>query len=107
MLVGKDDVIDLTLAAVLCEGYLLIEDVSGIGKTTLARALAVRLVDRGIQDGYRVGIISNACLSISDHPFHTQPGRSPQQLATLLSALEGITPVVVAPFERLLLRGSG
>jgi MoxR-like ATPase len=43
VLVAKDDVIDLTLAAVLCEGHLLIEDVPGIGKTTLARALAVSL----------------------------------------------------------------
>lgn len=67
-------------------------------------SLAASLVDRGIQNGYRVGIISNGCLANSDQPFHTQPGRSPQQLATLLSALAGITPVVVAPFERLLLR---
>jgi uncharacterized protein (DUF58 family) len=67
-------------------------------------SLAASLVDRGIQDGYRVGIISNGCLTNSDQPFHTQPGRSPQQLATLLSALAGITPVVVARFERLLLR---
>lgn len=43
VIVGKDEVIDLTLAAVLCEGHLLIEDVPGIGKTTLARALAVSL----------------------------------------------------------------
>ena len=43
VIVGKDEVIDLTLAAVLCEGHLLIEDVPGIGKTTLARALAASL----------------------------------------------------------------
>jgi len=43
VIVGKDDVIHLTLAAVLCEGHLLIEDVPGIGKTTLARALSVSL----------------------------------------------------------------
>jgi uncharacterized protein (DUF58 family) len=67
-------------------------------------SLAASLVDRGIQDGYRVGMISNGCLVNSDQPFHIQPGRSPQQLATLLSALAGVTPVVVAPFERLLLR---
>jgi MoxR-like ATPase len=39
-LVGKRDVIDLATVALLCEGHLLIEDVPGIGKTTLARALA-------------------------------------------------------------------
>lgn len=41
VIVGKDQVIDLALAAILCEGHLLIEDVPGIGKTTLARALSV------------------------------------------------------------------
>jgi MoxR-like ATPase len=43
VIVGKDDVIDLATVAVLCEGHLLIEDVPGIGKTTLARALAASL----------------------------------------------------------------
>jgi MoxR-like ATPase len=43
VIVGKGEVINLTLAAVLCEGHLLLEDVPGIGKTTLARALAVSL----------------------------------------------------------------
>ncbi len=43
VIVGKDDVINLTLAVVLCEGHLLLEDVPGIGKTTLARALAASL----------------------------------------------------------------
>lgn len=43
VIVGKDDVINLTLVAVLTEGHLLMEDVPGIGKTTLARALAVSL----------------------------------------------------------------
>ncbi len=36
VLVGKGDVIDLTMAAVLSGGHILVEDVPGIGKTTLA-----------------------------------------------------------------------
>jgi len=40
VIVGKSDVIELGLVAVLCEGHVLVEDVPGIGKTTLARALA-------------------------------------------------------------------
>jgi len=40
VIVGKDEVIELCLVALLCEGHLLIEDVPGIGKTTLAKALA-------------------------------------------------------------------
>ena len=40
VIVGKDDVIELCLVAMLCEGHVLLEDVPGIGKTTLAKALA-------------------------------------------------------------------
>jgi MoxR-like ATPase len=39
-IVGKDPVIELCLVAMLCEGHVLLEDVPGIGKTTLAKALA-------------------------------------------------------------------
>jgi MoxR-like ATPase len=37
---GKDDLIRLVVAGLLAEGHLLIEDVPGLGKTTLARAVA-------------------------------------------------------------------
>lgn len=37
---GKDDVVRLALVTLLAEGHLLIEDVPGVGKTTLAKALA-------------------------------------------------------------------
>jgi MoxR-like ATPase len=37
---GKEDVIRLALTALLARGHLLIEDVPGVGKTTLAHALA-------------------------------------------------------------------
>ena len=37
---GKGDVVRLTLVALLAEGHLLIEDVPGVGKTLLAKALA-------------------------------------------------------------------
>jgi MoxR-like ATPase len=40
VVVGKSDVIDLALVALLCEGHILFEDVPGIGKTTLAKAIA-------------------------------------------------------------------
>jgi len=43
VIVGKSRAIDIALAAVLCEGHILLEDVPGIGKTTLAKALAVSL----------------------------------------------------------------
>jgi MoxR-like ATPase len=37
---GKDEVVRLALVVLLAEGHLLIEDVPGVGKTTLAKALA-------------------------------------------------------------------
>jgi MoxR-like ATPase len=40
VIVGKGEVIELALVALLCEGHVLIEDVPGIGKTTLAKAIA-------------------------------------------------------------------
>jgi len=41
---GKPDVVRLALVVLLAEGHLLIEDVPGVGKTTLAKALA-RTID--------------------------------------------------------------
>jgi MoxR-like ATPase len=40
VIVGKRDVAELLLVALLAEGHVLIEDVPGVGKTTLARAMA-------------------------------------------------------------------
>jgi len=40
VIVGKPEVIKHLLVSVLCEGHVLLEDVPGTGKTTLARALA-------------------------------------------------------------------
>src|SRR5712692_7753378 len=37
---GKDEVIQLALVTLLARGHLLIEDVPGVGKTTLAHSLA-------------------------------------------------------------------
>src|SRR5579884_135319 len=43
VMVGKEEVIDLLMVALLCEGHVLFEDVPGIGKTTLAKSLAKSL----------------------------------------------------------------
>jgi len=40
VIVGKEEIIDLLMVALLCEGHVLFEDVPGIGKTTLAKSLA-------------------------------------------------------------------
>ena len=40
VIVGKKETIELVMVALLCEGHVLIEDVPGIGKTMLAKAVA-------------------------------------------------------------------
>ncbi|MBI5288515.1 MAG: MoxR family ATPase [Chloroflexi bacterium] len=40
VIVGRDDTIEMALVALLCEGHVLVEDVPGIGKTMMAKALA-------------------------------------------------------------------
>ena len=42
-IVGKEEAIEYALIALLCRGHVLIEDVPGVGKTTLAAALAKSL----------------------------------------------------------------
>jgi uncharacterized protein (DUF58 family) len=61
------------------------------------------LITRGLEEGYRVGMISNTSLSHADQPFRIPPSRSPRQLARLLGALAGTTPFVTSSFDRFLL----
>jgi uncharacterized protein (DUF58 family) len=66
--------------------------------------VAATIVDEGIREGYKVGLMANGCLAHADQPFRIPPGRSPQQLAVLLQALAGVTSVVTGSFDRFLLR---
>ncbi len=43
VIVGKPDVVETLTIALLCEGHVLLEDVPGVGKTMLARSLALSL----------------------------------------------------------------
>jgi len=43
VIIGKHDPIELLMVAMLCEGHVLIEDVPGVGKTMLARSIAISL----------------------------------------------------------------
>ena len=48
VLVGKRTAAELALMALLCEGHVLVEDVPGVGKTSLAYALA-----RSVEGSFR------------------------------------------------------
>lgn len=43
VILGKHEVVEMVLVSLLCEGHLLIEDVPGVGKTMLARAISKSL----------------------------------------------------------------
>jgi uncharacterized protein (DUF58 family) len=65
---------------------------------------AASLVNEAYDLGYRVGLISNACIAHADRPFRIAPGRSPDHLSHLLEALAGLAPLITVPFERFLLQ---
>ena len=43
VIIGRREVLERLVVALLCEGHVLLEDVPGVGKTMLARALAISL----------------------------------------------------------------
>ena len=76
---GKDDAIQLALVALLARGHLLIEDVPGVGKTTLAQALAhsFHCSFQRIQftsDMLPSDVIGISVFNQADHQFEFKPG---------------------------------
>ncbi len=76
---GKDDVIKLALVGLLARGHILIEDVPGVGKTMLARALA-RCFDCSFQriqftsDLLPSDVIGISIYNQHEHRFEFHPG---------------------------------
>ena len=76
---GKAEVVRLSLACLLSRGHLLIEDVPGVGKTTLANALA-RAVDCGFHrlqftaDMLPADVTGVSVFNAHTHEFEFKPG---------------------------------
>jgi MoxR-like ATPase len=79
VIVGKVDSIDLLLVALICEGHVLIEDVPGVGKTMLARALSISLGGLFKRLQCTPDLLPNDITGVSiynqaDQDFHFRPG---------------------------------
>ena len=75
IILGKEEVIRLALACLIARGHLLIEDMPGVGKTTLAHVLAATL-GLGFQriqftsDLLPADILGVSVFDQRDHNFH-------------------------------------
>jgi MoxR-like ATPase len=104
---GKDDVVQRAITALLAEGHLLIEDVPGVGKTSLAKAIAASVDCTWNRVQFTPDLLPSDIVGVSiyqrsDEAFHFQPGpifanivladeinrASPKTQSALLEAME-------------------
>jgi MoxR-like ATPase len=121
---GKDEAIDLLLLCLVAHGHLLVEDVPGVGKTTLAKALATSIDARFGRIQFTPDLLPTDVVGVnvwdkSVNRFEFRPGpifanviladeinrASPKTQSALLEAMaeaqvtvDGETHVLQAPF---------
>ena len=76
---GKPEVIELALLCLVAEGHLLIEDVPGVGKTSLAKALAASIDCRWARIQFTPDLLPSDVTGVSifnqvDREFEFKPG---------------------------------
>ncbi len=124
VIVGKREAVETAVVALLCNGHLLIEDIPGVGKTTLAKTLALSLgcVFRRIQftpDLLPADITGTSIFNQKNQEFEFRPGpvfgnvvladeinrATPKTQAALLECMEelqvtsdGVTHSLPRPF---------
>ena len=121
---GKPDVVELALLCLVAEGHLLIEDVPGVGKTSLAKALAASIDCRWARIQFTPDLLPSDVVGVTiwnraTNEFEFRPGvvfanlvlgdeinrASPKTQSALLEAMEerqvtvdGRTHELEAPF---------
>jgi MoxR-like ATPase len=124
IILGKETQIRLAMACLLARGHLLIEDLPGVGKTTLAHALAVSLGLRFSRTQFTADLMPSDLLGVSiyerskeEFVFHPGPvfahvlladeinRAGPKTQSALLEAMEehqvtvdGLTRALPSPF---------
>ena len=68
---GKDDVVCKVLAAILAGGHILMEDIPGVGKTTLATTFAKTLSMNYKRVQFTPDVLPSDILGFSMYMVHT------------------------------------
>lgn len=124
IIMGKRDIVQLVLLALLAEGHILLEDAPGVGKTTIGKALAATIDVPFGRVQFTPDLLPSDVVGVSiwnrnDHEFEFRPGpifngivladevnrSSPKTQSALLEAMaerqvttDGVTRELTQPF---------